>query len=190
MQQISVISIDQIRNNCEANLYTDPKDFERDFRALIAWNQAFRALSTQSFEYLSCIYEKAVALLIKKDFFKKFVEIKTNDIARLMRYEMQYKTKVTKWPIVPSSFREYEEIDMYVPTPPQRVPMINERLQSYKKPVDCGDDCVCCVRELPQGKNFCTFSLLNGWESECPNRVQKVECQHKDPERQKICRNS
>lgn len=107
-----------------------------------------------------------------------------------MKYEVQYKTSVTKWPIVPSSFREYEEIDMYVPTPPQRVPMINERLQSLKRPVDCGDNCVCCLKELPEGKSFCSFSLLNGWESECPNRVQKVECQHKDPEKQKICRNS
>jgi len=107
-----------------------------------------------------------------------------------MKYEVQYKTTVTKWPIVPSSFREYEEIDMYVPTPPQRVPMINERLQSLKRPVDCGDNCVCCLKELPEGKSFCSFSLLNGWESECPNRVQKVECQHKDPEKQKICRNS
>jgi hypothetical protein len=83
------------------------------------------------------VYEKLINILVKKDIFRKFYEIKQSDLSRLMRYETQYKTNATKWPVVPSSFREYEEIDRYVPTPPQRAPMINQRLQSKKVPVEC-----------------------------------------------------
>jgi hypothetical protein len=106
-----------------------------------------------------------------------------------MKYETQYKTNAAKWPVVPSSFREYEEIDRYVPTPPQRTPMINQRLMSKKVPVDCDEDCV-CIADSQEGKEFCKFSLLNGWESACPNRVRKIECSHLDESKMRRCKNS
>jgi len=37
--------------------------------------------------------------------------------------------------------------------------------------------------------DFCKYSLLNYWETECPNRAKRVECNHEDPERMKKCRN-
>jgi hypothetical protein len=86
---------------------------------------------------LSILYERIIQILIKKDIFRRFNEIKQNDLVRLTKYELQYKTNAAKWPVVPSSFREYEEIDRYVPAPPQRAPMINQRLQSKKEPVEC-----------------------------------------------------
>lgn len=95
------------------------------------------------------VYEKIISILIKRDFFRKFFEIKQNDLARLVKYETQFKTNPTKWPFVPSSFREYEEIDRYVPTPAQRTPIINKRLQSQKDPVDCPETCVCLLDPLP-----------------------------------------
>jgi hypothetical protein len=142
-------SIDQIRLKCEANLYTSPLDLDRDLRRLIAYHQVFRAGSIRSFEYLTMVYEKIIFILIKRDFFRRFFEIKQSDLARLVKYETQFKTNPTKWPFVPSSFREYEEIDRYVPTPPQRIPIINNRLQSQKDPVDCPETCVCLLDPLP-----------------------------------------
>jgi hypothetical protein len=138
-----------MRAHCQANLYTSPLDFERDLRKLIAWNQVFRAGSFRTFEYITILYERIINILMKRDIFRRFYELKQADLARLVKYETQLKTSVQKWPIVPSSFREYEEIDKYEPTPPQRIPIINERLRSEKVPVDCEWDCVCLIDPLP-----------------------------------------
>ena len=52
-----------------------------------------------------------VVILDKRDFFKRFCDLKLNDLAILMREEIAYKVDTTEWPIIPTSFREYEEID-------------------------------------------------------------------------------
>lgn len=42
-----------------------------------------------------------------------------------MREEIQFKLSTNRWPFVPNSFREYEEIEEYVPTPNHRAAIIN-----------------------------------------------------------------
>lgn len=82
----SITSIDQLRAHCQANLYTSPLDFERDLRKLIAWNQVFRAGSFRTFEYITILYERIINILMKRDIFRRFYEIKQADLARLVKY--------------------------------------------------------------------------------------------------------
>lgn len=117
---------------CEGNLYIDPDTLKRDLITLISWNQLFRADSVQAFLYLSQLYQQMVDLLLKKDLHRRFYKIKREDLGRILNYETQFKTNCDKWPIVPSSFREYTVVDEYVPTPAPRTPIIQDRLISKK----------------------------------------------------------
>jgi hypothetical protein len=78
------------------------------------------------------LYEKIVALFLKKDFFRRFYEIKNNDLARLIKYDLHFKTEAKVWPYIPQSFREYEYIETYEPSPPQRREEVLHRLISKK----------------------------------------------------------
>jgi hypothetical protein len=71
-----------------------------------------------------------VGILAKKDFFRRFYELKYSDLSRLMKEELAYKLDVLEWPFIPTSFREYQEISQYVPSPENRGEIIEKRMQS------------------------------------------------------------
>ena len=185
-----VVSIEQVRVRAQAGLYVSLSDFQTDVKRLVSWNQVYRAASARSFAHLSHVYEQIAVFLGSREIQARFDQVKQADLARLTKYDANYKLSVPYWPLIPTSFREYEEVDHYVPTPPHRVAHINHRLQSQKQPVECPEDCVCVAEELGEGRWFCRFTLASGWETECPNRARKVECSHSDRERQRRCRNS
>lgn len=49
LRKTEIRSIDQVRLRCEANLYTEAIEMERDLRRIISWNQVFRANSIKTF---------------------------------------------------------------------------------------------------------------------------------------------
>jgi hypothetical protein len=72
------------------------------------------------------------------------------------------------------TFRKYEQLSAYLPVLASRGKAIEAMVSSRKRPVDCPADCVC----MGQG-SYCEYDLFKGeWVSECPNRRNKVECQH------------
>lgn len=49
LRKTEIVSIDQMRLRCEANLYTEATEVEKDLRRIISWNQVFRANSIKTF---------------------------------------------------------------------------------------------------------------------------------------------
>ena len=60
-----------------------------------------------------------------------------------MKEEIVYKIDSKEWPVVPSNFREYEEIYEYVPSPGTSDESIKKRIRSEKVPLECGPECTC-----------------------------------------------
>lgn len=55
-----MVTIDDIRFKCEANIYCKPEDLIKDILNVIAWNQVYRASSRRSFIHLSNFYGKFI----------------------------------------------------------------------------------------------------------------------------------
>jgi len=55
-----MVSLDEIRLKCEANLYFDPEEIIRDINNVICWNQVYRASSKRSFIHISNFYGKFI----------------------------------------------------------------------------------------------------------------------------------
>ena len=130
MSKAEFICIDQLRLKAEQNTYFDPEKLVFDIVKLISWNQLYRARSINSYKYLSGLYEFVIHLINKKSFFRKFYTLKMDDFNRLLTTEQIFKVKDAKWPVIPTDFREYEELDDYNPTPQNRREIINNRLKS------------------------------------------------------------
>jgi len=49
MKQIEIVSLDQVRLRCEANIYTSPLVLVEDIFRILGWHQVFRAYSLKTF---------------------------------------------------------------------------------------------------------------------------------------------
>lgn len=98
--------------------------------------------------------------------------IKKKDIHTLVRGDLDNKMQVKKWPIIPTSYRNYIQITEYDPQPPSFEKEIKEKLKSLKVPVKCDKKCVC--------NSFSKMGEFNleacTWKSKCLNRTNRVEC--------------
>lgn len=96
---------------------------------------------------------------------------------------LNLKMECEKWPFIPQSFRYYQLVSEYLPiqnTYENKI-YFEEQLTAFYEPVDCGSEC-CCWDIMKLG----SFKYENmTWESDCPNRKLRIECNHKG----KFCSN-
>ena len=104
----------------------------------------------------------------------KFVAIRRQDFERLVSTQIAFKLNISKWPIIPDTHRRYQQIQEYCPQPESFARQIEEKLRSGKVPREFPAECVCKNGDFEGFGNF--NNEHQHWDSQCPNRKDRVEC--------------
>ncbi|EAS04619.2 SET domain protein (macronuclear) [Tetrahymena thermophila SB210] len=185
LTQTKMNSIDAIRARAENNTYYEFQEFDRDMRKLFNYTLRFRCKSVQSFQYMTYLIKDYYEFVKKNNSINQIEVIKRKDIHTLVRGDLDNKMQVKKWPIIPTSYRNYIQITEYDPQPPSFEKQIKEKLKSKKEPVKCDKKCVCNSFSKMGDFNLeaCT------WNSKCLNRASRVECIECECKNQQISKN-
>ncbi|KAL4455403.1 hypothetical protein ABPG74_012555 [Tetrahymena malaccensis] len=185
LTQTKMNSIDAIRARAENNTYYEFQEFDRDMRKLFNYTLRFRCKSVQSFQYMTYLIKDYYEFVKKNNSINQIEVIKRKDIHTLVRGDLDNKMQVKKWPIIPTSYRNYIQITEYDPQPPSFEKQIKEKLKSKKEPVKCDKKCACNSFSKMGDFNLeaCT------WNSKCLNRASRVECVECECKNQQISKN-
>ncbi|CAD8155749.1 unnamed protein product [Paramecium pentaurelia] len=165
--------LNQFEKRIQNRYYWDNEAVWNDLYKLFG-NSYLRCRSQQDYNYLSKVWlDSKVKIKPIIDVFNIQIEL---DVKNLMEIDKEFKVQTTKWPVIPDKkdIRSYQEIYNYEPNPNQEpyIEQIKEKLSTSKRPIKCDKDCVCF--DLSK---MGTFSYVNiTWDSECPNRKNRVEC--------------
>ncbi|KAL4503070.1 hypothetical protein ABPG72_014299 [Tetrahymena utriculariae] len=185
LTQTKMNSIDAIRARAENNTYYEFQEFDRDMRKLFNYTLRFRCKSVQSFQYMTYLIKDYYEFVKKNNSINQIEVIKRKDIHTLVRGDLDNKMQVKKWPIIPTSYRNYIQITEYDSQPPSFEKQIKEKLKSKKEPAKCDKKCVCNSFSKMGDFNLeaCT------WNSKCLNRASRVECVECECKNQQISKN-
>ncbi|KAL4493614.1 hypothetical protein ABPG72_004107 [Tetrahymena utriculariae] len=180
LEHTSVTCIDRIRDRAINNVYFSFEEVDLDFKKLFIYALYKRCGSIESINYVCNIVDNYNSVVQRRAAKSKTIQTKIADLQKLFKLDLDNKFQVKTWPFIPTNHRTYECIKEYYPEPPSNKESIYETLRSEKKPVECSESCACM--DLNSLGNF---SLeLGTWNSECPNRRERIECTHHD------CKNS
>ncbi|EAR85193.3 SET domain protein (macronuclear) [Tetrahymena thermophila SB210] len=180
LEHTTVTSIDRIRDRAINNVYFSFEEVDLDFKKLFIYALYKRCGSIESINYICNIIDNYNSVIQRRAAKSKTILTKIADLQKLFKLDLDNKFQVKTWPFIPTNHRTYECIKEYYPEPPSNKESIYETLRSEKKPVECSESCACM--DLNSLGNF---SLEQGtWNSECPNRRDRIECTHHD------CKNS
>ena len=86
---------------------------------------------------------------------------------RLLKFDLDHKIQCSNWPIIPKSYRKYENINNYLAS---KEVDIYDKLKTEIKPKECPENCACYFFE-----NLGSLNLEKGsWVSDCPNRAGTI----------------
>lgn len=163
-------NIDIIHEKASKNLYFSFKKFEKDLFKMFSVILQTRCFSKSSRNYITSLLDYYLKCLKSKKLPSNFFTVKLQDIANIASQETNFKLQCSNWPVIPKSFRHYDNIESYMPIDDKQD--VKTELTAYKKPTKCPEGCACWRYET-----LGEFSYEQStWISSCPNRAQMIEC--------------